>query len=222
MTRSSASTPRRGFLSALAAGAAGFAATRWAIPIPDATASTVLAPPSDEWLSRIKGKHKQVVDCVTPNDGWGPAFALNYLDSAGQALKLTDKDFGAVAVLRHWAMPLTLNDSVWAKYKIGELIGVKDPQTGAPATRNLFSGNVPLRPGLTYEKMIADRGVILVACNLALTVLSGMGAEKIGVAKDQAKAEWEAGLLKGVALAASGVYAVNRAQEAGCTYCYGG
>jgi hypothetical protein len=29
-------------------------------------------------------------------------------------------------------------------------------------------------------------------------------------------------LLKGVSLGASGVYAVNRAQEAGCTYCYAG
>src|SRR5437773_10339426 len=100
MNRSSASTPRRGFLGAIAAGAAGLAATRWAIPISDAAASTVLAPPSDEWISRIKGKHKQVVDCVNPNDGWGPAFALNYLDSAAEALKLTDKDLGAVVVLR--------------------------------------------------------------------------------------------------------------------------
>jgi intracellular sulfur oxidation DsrE/DsrF family protein len=29
-------------------------------------------------------------------------------------------------------------------------------------------------------------------------------------------------LLPGVHLAASGVYAVNRAQQAGCTYCFAG
>ena len=79
-----------------------------------------------------------------------------------------------------------------------------------------------MRPGLTYEKMIAERGAIIVACNLALTVISGLAGQKIGVSAEQAKAEWTAGLLPGVALANSGVYAVNRAQERGCSYCYGG
>jgi hypothetical protein len=37
-----------------------------------------------------------------------------------------------------------------------------------------------------------------------------------------AKAEWMAGLLPGVTLVPSGVLAVNRAQEKGCTYCSGG
>jgi hypothetical protein len=222
MVFSTSTTPRSGFIGALAAGAAGLAATWLPERAAAAAESAALLPPSDEWLSRIKGKHKQVFDAVTPNDGWGPAFALNYLDSTAQALKLGDKDLSAVVVLRHWAMPLTLTDDVWAKYKIGELIGVTDPKTSAPATRNIFSANVPLRPGLTYEQAITNRGVILVACNLALTVLSEKAAPKAGVTAAQARKEWEAGLIKGVALAASGVYAVNRAQEAGCTYCYAG
>src|SRR5439155_6974444 len=147
------------------------------------------------------------------------AFALNYLDSASQALKLPEKDLTPVVVLRHWSMPLALNDSVWAKYKIGELINVKDPKTNAPATRNIFFNNIPLHPGITYEQAAANRGVILVACNMALNALAGMAAPKVGVPVDQAKKEWEAGLFKGVSLAASGVYAVNRAEEAGCSYC---
>jgi len=99
---------------------------------------------------------------------------------------------------------------------------VKDPKTNAPATRNIFFNNVPMRPGLTYEQMITNRGVVFVACNLALTVVSGMAAEKLEISKDQAKKDWENGLFKGVFLAPSGVYAVNRAQEAGCTYCFAG
>jgi len=79
-----------------------------------------------------------------------------------------------------------------------------------------------MRPGLTYEQAIANRGLVMVACNLALTVLSEMAGKKVGVAAEQAKKDWEAGLLKGVYLAPSGVYAVNRAQQAGCSYCYGG
>jgi hypothetical protein len=119
-------------------------------------------------------------------------------------------------------MPLLVNDKVWAKYKVGEVLNVKDPKTNAPATRNMFRDNIPLYPGVTYEKLVTEHGVVLVACNMALTVISGMTAAKAGVTADQAKKEWTAGLLPGVSLAASGVYAVHRAQGAGCTYCYGG
>ncbi len=212
MTPTTSPTPRRGFLGSIAAGAAVLAAGRWSTV--EAAASIVEASPpvGDEWVPLIKGKHKQVFDCVMPNDGWGPTYGLNYLDTIEQAKKLTDKDLSAVVVLRHMSMPLTLNDATWAKYKIGEFLNVKDPKTNAPAIRNM----------LTYEQMITNRGIIMVACNLALTVLSEMTAAKAGVSKDQAKKDWEAALLKGVYLAPSGVYAVNRAQEAGCSYCYGG
>jgi hypothetical protein len=177
---------------------------------------------ADQWISRIKGKYRQVFDCTSPNDGFGAAYPLNFSDSTKEALKVPDSDIGAVVVFRHMSMPLVLTDAMWAKYKVGELLGVKDPKTNAPATRNIFRDNVPFRPGLTYEKEITDRGVIIVACNLALTVVSGMLAPKAGVTADQAKKEWTANILPGVNLAASGVYAVNRAQQAGCTYCYGG
>ncbi len=222
MSLTSSPTPRRGFLGTIAASAAVLATGRWSVAHAEILSS--IEPPvvGDEWLAKIKGQHKQVFDCVEPNDGWGPAFGLNYLDSTEQAKKLTDKDVTAVVVMRHMAMPLTLNDATWAKYKIGELINVKDPKTSAPATRNIFDTNVPMRPGLTYEQMMANRGLVMVACNLALTVLSGMAAGKVGIPADQAKKDWEAGLLKGVYLAPSGVYAVNRSQEAGCSYCYGG
>ena len=88
-----------------------------------------------------------------PSQGWGPAFALNYLDTTEELDHLSDKDLSAVVVMRHFAMPLVVNDATWEKYKIGEIIGVMDPNTDAPATRNIFYDNVPLRPGLTYEKI---------------------------------------------------------------------
>jgi len=222
MSLASSPTPRRGFLGSIAAGAAVLASGRWSTAHADVLSTLESPPVGDEWVAKIKGQHKQVFDCVMPNDGWGPTFGLNYLDSTEQAKKLTDKDLTAVVVMRHMAMPLTLNDATWAKYKIGEFLNVKDAKTNAPATRNIFRDNVPLRPGLTYEQMMTNRGLVMVACNLALTVLSGMAAGKVGVPAEQAKKDWEAGLLKGVYLAPSGVYAVNRAQEAGCSYCYGG
>jgi hypothetical protein len=215
-------TPRRGFLGGIAAGAAALIAGRFSTAQAETLISLEPPPVGDEFLAKIKGQYKQVFDCVEPNDGWGPAFALNFMDSTEQAKKITDKDLTAVAVMRHFAMPLVLNDAVWAKYKIGELINVKDPKTSAPATRNIFHKEIFMRPGMTFEQAIANRGLVMVACNLALTVLSDMAGKKVGVATEQAKKDWEAGLLKGVFLAPSGVYAVNRAQQAGCSYCYGG
>jgi len=46
-------------------------------------------------------------------------------------------------VLRHDALPLALNDSVWAKYQLGEVFKIEDPDTKAPAVRNPFY----LKPG---------------------------------------------------------------------------
>ena len=222
MSSPSPLTPRRGFLGGIFGGAAALVAGRFSSAHAEVLAG--LEPPTvgDEFLTKIKGTYKQVFDCVEPNDGWGPAFALNFIDSTEGAKKVTDKDVTAVVVMRHMAMPLLLNDAMWAKYKIGEMINVKDPKTNAPSTRNIFYNNVFMRPGLTYEQAMATKPVVMVACNLALTVLSDMAGKKVGVAAEQAKKDWEAGLLKGSYIAPSGVYAVNRAQQAGCSYCYGG
>jgi intracellular sulfur oxidation DsrE/DsrF family protein len=38
----------------------------------------------------------------------------------------------------------------------------------------------------------------------------------------EVKKEWIAGLLPGIQVMPSGVWAVGRAQEHGCTYCYAG
>jgi intracellular sulfur oxidation DsrE/DsrF family protein len=74
---------------------------------------------------------------------------------------------------------------------------------------------------MSMEKLQA-RGVQFTACNVALTVLSGMTSKNAGTTPEVAKQEWTAGLLPGVVLVPAGVLAVNRAQEKGCAYCYGG
>jgi len=222
MSQLATGTHRRGFLGTVAAGAGALLVGRWSDANAEVASLAASAAVGDEWLDKIKGKYRQVFDCTSPNSGFGAAFAVNFTDSTRDHLKVTEKDITPVVVFRHMSMPLTLNDAMWAKYKIGEFLDVKDPKTNAHATRNIFHNDVPLHPGLTYESMIRDHGVVIVACNMALTVLSGMTAAKAGVSADQAKRDWTAGVLPGVALAASGVYAVNRAQGVGCTYCYGG
>jgi hypothetical protein len=215
-------TPRRGFVKGVAAGAAALMAAKWSPahaatpPRPDRRPTS-----SDDWVSRIKGKHRQVFDAAETNSGFAVVYALNFLESTKEAHQLQDSDVTAVVSFRHFATPLVLRDEVWEKYKIGAMppINVVDPQTNAPATRNIFHNNVMLYPGVTYESLIATRPVIMTACSMALTVLSSMAAEGAGVTAEEAKKEWFAGLIPGVVAVPSGVYAVNRAQQAGCTFC---
>jgi hypothetical protein len=219
----SASTPRRGFVKSIAAGAAALVAAgswspAWAAANPNEESPAL----SDAWVAKIRGKHKQVFDATSPNGGFAPAFALNFMQGYKDTHNSPASDLTAVISFRHFAMPMVLNDSVWAKYHIGEIIGVTDPKTSAPATRNIFRDAVPLSPGLTYEQLLARPSIIMTACNVALTVISGLAAPKAGVSADVAKAEWTAGLIPGVNLVPSGVYAISRAQEAGCSYCNAG
>ncbi len=222
MSNSAPDTPRRRFLGGVAATAVALVAGRWSSAAAEVAPFGALPVAGDEWVSRIKGKHKQVFDCTSANGGFGATFGLTFLDTVEESQKLTDRDVTAVVSLRHLAMPLALDDAMWSKYKIGEVIDVKDPKTGAPATRNVFRDGIPAHPGLTYEQIMTTRGVIITACGKALGAISGMAAPKAGVSADQAKKDWTAHLIPGVYLAPSGVYVVNRAQEAGCTYCYGG
>jgi intracellular sulfur oxidation DsrE/DsrF family protein len=215
------STPRRGFLGGIVAGAGALLVGRWSTANAELASLGETSVAGDEWVARIKGKYKQVFDCPNMSGNFGAAYPLNFINSTKEATKTTDADITPVLVFRHFAMPVTLNDATWAKYKLGEVLDVKDPKTNAPAVRNIYRANIPLYEGVTYEDL-TKRGVVIVACNLALTVISGMAASKAGVSADQAKKDFTAGLLSGVFLAASGVYAVNRAQQAGCSYCYAG
>lgn len=223
-TRETASD-RRLFLGRVAAGAAAVVAT--GIPIAPILAEEIKrrpdAPWSDAWLDKLTGKHRQFFDGVTPNEGFVLAFAMNFLNLNNEVYHLSDHDLSAVVGLRHTAMPLALNDALWAKYKVGEFLKVDDPTTKAPAVRNVFNheDGLPRFPDAAINKL-SPRGVTFTVCNVALTVLSGVLAEKAGLPKDGAKQEWLDGLLPGMTLVPVGVLAVNRAQEHGCTYCMGG
>jgi hypothetical protein len=49
-----------------------------------------------------------------------------------------------------------------------------------------------------------------------------MAAGFAGQPKESARQDWVANMFKGVNIVPSGVFAVNRAQAKGCTYCYAG
>ena len=212
---------RRTFIERLGAAALAFAA---------APAITRAEPAADKagsepWLSGLAAtKHKQVFDATAHNAGFPMMFAGNYLNTMKQAYGLGPKEVRAVIVVRHFAMPMAVSDAIWSKYGVGAMLGIMDPATKAPAVRNFYINSGPgdmMNPAQSVEKMIAA-GATVVVCNLALTIISGMAGKAIGVKAEDAFAEWKAALVPGSHIAASGVLAVGRAQEAGCSYCFAG
>lgn len=220
---------RRAFLERVTLGAAALAASMTAVPLVSAMAEGsptrgvgAHGPWSDAWLDGIKGTHKQFFDGVTTNDGFVMVFAAGFLNLNKEAYGLGDHDLTAVVGLRHLAMVMALTDAMWEKYGIGKAFNVTDPATKAIATRNPFLRKEGMAlPGSEIPTLVG-RGVIFTVCNVALTVLSGKLAGAAGVSAEEAKKEWVAGLVPGMTLVPVGVLAVNRAQEKGCTYCYGG
>lgn len=213
-------TNRRAFLGrAVTASAAlgiGVSAGAWR----EAHADETQGAAQDRWLSPLKGKYRQVTDIYEPNDGWGLAYAHTFLASQGPQLP----EASAVVILRHGGFVLSLGDEAWAKYKIGAAMNITDPATKAHAVRNPFLRPKPgvlLTDDMAIDRLLA-RGVIFGACNVALQVLSGRLSGQAGVTPEVALKDWTAAVIPGIHVIPSGVWGVNRAQIAGCSYCSGG
>lgn len=185
---------------------------------------TVLAHEADEWFEKIKGSHRVVYDGSTPHDGyailWNWAFYLSNNQTGSE-----DSDVTAMTVLRHSAVPFALNSGLWEKYKLGEFSGVNDNKTQKHSLRNPYyepqEGDFPL-PIIQGIKDLQARGAMFCVCDLALNVYSGAKANQMGLDPAVVYEEWKSGVLPGIQIVPSGVWALGRAQEHGCGYIFAG
>lgn len=221
-------THRRGFLGAVAAGAAAVGLSAFAAPIRIAAAAKAPSGSGDsagfdDWLGMIKGQHKQVFDSPEPNGGMPLAWSRVFL-MTNAAAGVPAGEACAVLVLRHDSIALAMPDALWAKYSFGEMFKVNDGPDKKPAMHNPFynpkPGALPL-PDMSVDELLKS-GVLIGVCDMALTVYSGMAAKKMSMDAADIKKEWVASVFPGIQIVPSGVLAVNRAQERGCTYCYAG
>lgn len=219
---------RRNFLGKIVTGAAALGATTLLDPIEHyAEAARLVSPPSEKsletWLGKLKGKHRQLFDCMMPDGGMPLAWTRVFL-MTNKAVGVPDKDYSAVLILRHEAIPLALENRLWEKYKLGETFKVNDGESKMPATRNMFwmppPKALPL-PGMALNELL-DSGVLIGACDMALTVYSMKAAATMNMTAEECKKDWVSGVLPGIQIVPSGVLAVNRAQQHGCTYCWAG
>lgn len=218
-------THRRAFLGTLAAGAAtlglsGLPAAERLFAQPKIIGGTAV----EEALKKLKSrKHKQVFDAPMPNNSMAVIWAWAFLLS-NNGTGVDDKDVGCFVVFRHEAIPFAMEDRLWAKYKFGEVFHINDKTTGAPSVRNVVTHVKP--EDLPMADMALEqtqaRGVLYGVCDLALTVYSSEIAKNTGMDAGEVKKDWLSGLLPGTVTLPSGVWAVNRAQEMGFTYCFAG
>jgi intracellular sulfur oxidation DsrE/DsrF family protein len=214
---------RRGFLGALAAGAAtlGLASLPTAEALAEPPPSTI-ATEFEALCKKLKTrKHRQLFDAPNPNHGFAVIWSWAYLTSSN-ATGTQDKDLGVIVVLRHEAIPFAMEDRLWEKYKFGEAFHIEDAKAKAPSVRNLVvkPEDFPL-PEMALGA-VQKRGVEVGVCDLALTFYSSKMAKDMNLDAAEVKKDWVSGVLPGIRLLPSGVWAVNRAQEYGFTYCFAG
>lgn len=180
----------------------------------------------EAWFKGVKGKRRIVFDCTEPKEifpfAWPKIFMMTNAATGSPAADCT-----AVVVLRHSAIPFALQDNMWAKYKFGEMFKVNDPQTKTSALRNPFWKPKPddfSAPGIGVVQLgipqLQTEGIMFCACAMAITVYSAVVAGTTNQDPATVKKEWIDNLIPGIPAMPSGVWAVGRAQEHGCGYCY--
>jgi len=223
MKKNTSLTSRRTFINTLAVGATGMMASASAFARPSFEMSASVND-AEEWMKKIKGKHKIIYDASEPHNGFAVLWSWVFYQTNNQT-GTPDNDQTALVVLRHNAIPLAMEDRLWEKYKFGEMFKITDNNAKAPALRNVFydphGADFPLS-AVEGIKRLQQRGVMFCVCDTALTVFSGFVAQAINQKPEDIKKDWLSGLLPGIQAVPSGVWAISRAQERGCAYCYAG
>lgn len=231
-------TDRRKFIGSIASGAAAMGlATLPSLNLHAEENNTSPNNPDDPdaWFKKIKGKHRMVFDATRPHEIFPFAWPKVYL-LTNAATGTPEKESSAVIVLRHSAIAFAFEDRIWAKYNFAKVFSVDSLGPAFHATdaktalnRNPFWKPKPgdfKMPGLGNLAIgineLQASGVLFCVCNMAMTVYSNVLAGQMNMKPEDVMKEWVAGLIPGIQVVPSGVWALGRAQENGCQYCFAG
>jgi intracellular sulfur oxidation DsrE/DsrF family protein len=145
------------------------------------------------WVERVNKPHRFVFDPT----GSGEMAIMqlgNWMQGFADAYGKSDADLNPVIVFRHEAVGVVLNDTM--QTRIGR------------STQSLSQ---------QVDKLIG-RGVIVLACNLALRGQSHLLAQREQIDQAEAHKLIRANIRPGVFVQPNGVFALGRAQDAGCGY----
>lgn len=128
-------------------------------------------------LLKHPARAKQVYDIRPIGDGKFLSNIKNSLNGFHFGFGIPAEEIKIVSAMHGPSNMLNFDDSIWEKYQIGEWLGVKDPKTGEPATRNpYFPKNDDGSTSLDDPKSILQdtsiealqgRGVQFLSCHTA-------------------------------------------------------
>ncbi|MGH9404583.1 MAG: hypothetical protein ACRD3D_01965 [Terriglobia bacterium] len=166
--------------------AAGGAAAAWtAQGNAQARAQGELVQTSSEWnpdrfrsVAARPGRYKQVYDITVIGGGVFLNNVKNSLNGLQFGFGIKPRQMNILVALHGGANLLNFDDAMWAKYKLGEYAGVADPESHAPAARNIFypQSRGPLSTEIendhsTYQdhsiQGLMKRGVSFLLCHTA-------------------------------------------------------
>jgi intracellular sulfur oxidation DsrE/DsrF family protein len=195
---------------------------------------------ADAWISQVKGTHRCLFDFPQHKNGAPLLHILNYLNTYAEAYRSAPGSVGAVGTFysigQQSSIAMAFNDAMWAKYRLGEYLGLKD-SSGKPYTRNVFNRptaddavilmqafQTPMIPELAEGvpamgiESLQNMGATFLLCNNALggwcleLQARGKGAA------DVIQKELTANMLPGVTAVPAMVIAIEKAQAAGIRY----
>lgn len=188
-----------------------------AAPAPAATTFQPMRHPQDAWLDAVPGKHRVVLDAVSPDGAaQGIGYSNNVYSANRTGYQLENADIALVLVLRHNATAFAFNNAMWKKYGkvFAELTDYKHPTDPGPPTSN--PRNSGERPPL--DRLVA-RGAHIIVCGLATNLyagqIAGEGGDRAAVYK-----ELESNMVANAHIMSAGVVGITRAQEYGYSMIY--
>jgi len=237
---------RRGFLgrvfgaAAAAVAVTGLGKAEAAGAVDQAPAAPAAGNPADAWIKEVKGTHRCLFDFPQHKNGVPLLHILNYLNTYSAAYKSAPGSVGAVGTFyslgNQSSIALGFNDAMWAKYGLGDYLGLKD-KSGKAYTRNVFlkptaddahlliqafqTPNIPEVAGFMAPlgiESLQKMGTKFILCANAFGAwcleLQARGKGKA----DEVQKELTANLLPGVTIVPAMVIAIEKAQAAGIRY----
>lgn len=174
---------RRSFVTHAAAGVAALATPAISANAEFLFNTTNWQAASFQQLLKQPFDAKQMFDVTAIDDGSAFDHMVNALNGLQFGFGIPADKIKIIGAFRAKATFLNFSDSLWEKYRIGELAKVDDPKTGKPATRNIYyasaAGNPPKyasqdpnNEASAFQdasiQALQSRGVQLLACHIAL------------------------------------------------------
>jgi hypothetical protein len=179
-------------------------------------------------LLKFKGRGKQMYDVHGINDGGPFSVIKNSINGLTFGFGVPVDQIKIVAAMHGPSNAINFDDSMWAKYKFGEWLKIKDPVTDKPAVRNIFypkrnpNGTTnPSDHASIYQdygiEALQARGLQLLSCHNATENQAGslIKVNSLKESVEEIVADLQSHTLPGVMIVPAMVAAISMLQSEG-------